>query len=1505
MNNCSFTLNVEGQEMKFFSENELNDFLQKHYDVLSSNKPLTDFAASKVTSNGTYSSAELVYNKLKKEAEEVEEMKSVIGPNGEKSEEYNQYVGITRRIQNLVKTNPGLGLIYFSEDNYRKNKLEALKVQLDANKGITDPHMQYLATLKKDLDYKLKRMEITEEYYKQQIDLPLLTSIQKDISNWKKLARFGTDLHAMSEAFFNHKLNKATDPFTIDMFPKEGDMALQLTDDIKINYLNYLNNLYASLENFHGENIIVIPEYKMLDKNSKVIGVVDLLVIDAEGNTHIYDFKASYKEPRTWHTAKRRTYYYQLGAYRNMLQNKGISVKTLAVIPLVFDDIDFDANTVKNVRYNPVEELRHSDFGIGIQTGINVIVPSTSAGAFQSDSSSKDIGDFLKEALDYNIVLKSALTNVDTFIKNNVKPDSDPKYMRYWDRTLMGPVKVLPENVRSSVEDYFKRDAESALSSFYAFKNEWVKVLNRDLSFNNVSFGKSTTATKRKEILRRAFKRYSMGSWVLVENDTVLDQLGLLMFVNEQANGKRVVEFVSFTANDLFAKVSLNGRNTLLGKFLPDSFTEKYPKLLEATNGNIELIKILAYIESNKNQFLKNNFVVGRMAAYNESTLDFHTETLDKLVYNYDFLTRRMQRSNGLMSIKSVSTFDLLLDMFNTVRGEEKLDDYTLAFLNNGISAIQDKTDTGKLEVLTGLEGDLRKILIESGQFSKLTQFDTPEKILYARIQQAITEENKVALTAEQDMTEFMRLFGSPGDTTSEGANIIAGVMETAMQHVRNKHLEFRRASRVVADKFLTEQGFPRIRRNTLGDISSAYNNMFEKNVATGEVNSDLILKNPYDSNSKLTNNEREYLKYFLNKLNTIRFGNGDPNSDIGQVKVESGEWFLLPLMRGSSFNKMFKRDLGSRITDYMDTLIDPAGLFDLERKEYDKHLAEGMFEMVNSFDVQKLPEGRHKLIASEKLGAFETDLEVVLDFYAFSETRRNEYNKVLPKITSMKIAMAYQGYELGIDLATTLKYIDKQTENVLYARPHIEPENQKAMKIIRGVKDVASYMNMSMNPVAGVANYMTGFWGNLSRLMARTYGKEMFGYKEFTSAFGFVFKDSFKSMANLTWLEELNMLYSLNNMDMNQYAERVMENRSGYLQLKSSGLFWFMTAPDYFNRMVLFTAQMKKDGCFEAHSMQDGVMVYDFKKDKRFSAFASNDTTNPEYNNQRALYYAMREDFIKEGYDIPDGGPLPMAYNNKQRNSLKAFADSIHGHYDHSTKVQANYTVLGTMFLQFKTWLIAKKNQYMSSRVITQQGNYQQVEVDGIKYFQDADGNPTTEDTGFPLWKWEGRPMEGILVSFTSMFKELRENDYKLNVLGEMIKDPFRSNPNNPTRASNMRLFMADMAIVFLIWLLFHLVDFKSMKEDSPLTYQAANAVFRSSQDGNIMRVMGTALSNEPIASFSYFKDIYDGFWNTLTGDEKFGHFLLSNTGATRVFASPIMKELTGSSGAGAFIPS
>ena len=71
--------------------------------------------------------------------------------------------------------------------------------------------------------------------------------------------------------------------------------------------------------------------------------------------------------------------------------------------------------------------------------------------------------------------------------------------------------------------------------------------------------------------------------------------------------------------------------------------------------------------------------------------------------------------------------------------------------------------------------------------------------------------------------------------------------------------------------------------------------------------------------------------------------------------------------------------------------------------------------------------------------------------------------------------------------------------------------------------------------------------------------------------------------------------------------------------------MFKFASRPDFYNRMTIFTSQMMGDGCLEAHKLnENGELVYDWKLDKRFEAFANNRVGDPKYNEQRALYYAI-----------------------------------------------------------------------------------------------------------------------------------------------------------------------------------------------------------------------------------------------------------------------------------------
>ena len=153
------------------------------------------------------------------------------------------------------------------------------------------------------------------------------------------------------------------------------------------------------------------------------------------------------------------------------------------------------------------------------------------------------------------------------------------------------------------------------------------------------------------------------------------------------------------------------------------------------------------------------------------------------------------------------------------------------------------------------------------------------------------------------------------------------------------------------------------------------------------------------------------------------------------------------------------------------------------------------------------------------------------------------------------------------------------------------------------------------------------------------------------------VYADIFTPSGKPTMFSKINELYGMNDMDMNTYVDKIKSDRFGIHNF-TNFLMKFSSRPDYYNRSLIFGSQMEADGCLDAHSIVDGELVYDFKKDKRFSLLINGNTSDPQYAHQRALYEAMAEQFEIEGAKDENGKPwvrkpgeytaFPRAYTPK-----------------------------------------------------------------------------------------------------------------------------------------------------------------------------------------------------------------------------------------------------------------
>ncbi|MEG0773616.1 hypothetical protein [Clostridium sp.] len=183
---------------------------------------------------------------------------------------------------------------------------------------------------------------------------------------------------------------------------------------------------------------------------------------------------------------------------------------------------------------------------------------------------------------------------------------------------------------------------------------------------------------------------------------------------------------------------------------------------------------------------------------------------------------------------------------------------------------------------------------------------------------------------------------------------------------------------------------------------------------------------------------------------------------------------------------------------------------------------------------------------------------------------------------------------------------------------------------------------------------------------------------------------------------------------------------------------------------MSLFIAQMIHDGTWEAHEIitnHDGSkeLKYDISKDKRFDMFVKYkgdiskvpNSEKEKFNFQESLYNVILDEinidaenpYIYKNGDIPY---LSKAYTNRQRTSIKSFADTSFGYYDNETKAIFFKTAVGQIFKQFMAYMSGKKVQYYqagSDQIA--RGNFEQLtDISGNRLWRiiDAEGNPVVK---------------------------------------------------------------------------------------------------------------------------------------------------------------------------------
>lgn len=418
-------------------------------------------------------------------------------------------------------------------------------------------------------------------------------------------------------------------------------------------------------------------------------------------------------------------------------------------------------------------------------------------------------------------------------------------------------------------------------------------------------------------------------------------------------------------------------------------------------------------------------------------------------------------------------------------------------------------------------------------------------------------------------------------------------------------------------------------------------------------------------------------------------------------------------------------------------------------------------------------------------------------------------------------------GAKQSIKVDDQIEYIINQVKLAVLDQPLIGDEMQTLAKGLGFVKQISTISMLAFRPALLAKEMTIGVLRNFSsaaiglndefdaETMAKAYQKLITIDKKFSDEFNMI--------------DKLNHLYRMANMDISTMPKKVQADRWGYH--KGLGRFMFMTSTlgDYYNRMAILLAKMIKEGSYDAHSMVDGNLRYDVKKDKRFEYYfkhresvkdAEGNYTikkgDVRYNTQRRLYLLTIDQMNREGAvtnekKLTEKSIIEKAYSHQDRDSIKSFSDQMYGAYDKDWQAQFGNTLMGIAFMQFLTFWPSKMKFWFGKTVdgkdstIGRSRQQRQTDENGVvlknddgtdvlmwrETYIDDEGKtvwkPTTKNTGDPIIVWEGTPQEGVFVSL-------------LYTIQDILRWDTKSLKNNTLRKNRAMFALIDGVLMVLI---------------------------------------------------------------------------------------------------------
>lgn len=1358
-----------------------------------------------------------------------------------------------------------------------------------------------------DQDWKDSNGELKEEFGTD--EQKRLRGLMED--KWKHQAKYGTEIHNVLQMYFTNTSNTGTPWYKLLEDPQSGSMHKKnliknlrkqnskgeskitdiTTDAVIDEILKYAKELRESIEAMYGDNLIYYPEFTLsADLNKeyqgrtdlKLLGRVDLLVLDKYGTPHIIDYKTSPKQYEDYNSAKILNFTYQLATYERMLRRWGFNTTSsdIMVAPLEMTNFRrennkwvYDTVSRGTTARQPFKSLTNSLSEEFLTSNLNEFIEAP----LVIDGDTEDIISNVSEIMQklfpkYGDNRKKTDEEIRELINDQkgftINPDTG-KY-EYLPKGFSKPITATEKEGEAGlfkkVKDYYTGSKERNIAK--------TTNIAKALKVAQQPKGVLELPTEIDSWVRVKLSKYCTTDWEIMPGQAseAAQQFGMLLLHNKQSD---LIEVIKISNANLKYQNSWGNNKNLIGAHEVDATEDSRSDslMLKAVNGNIEMIEamlVLNNITSNKELQIGNIQVISPFSkamgltasnkelSYNWKKLMQIADKLDlkiddkfkkgqlKLLSNAEQCFQEFQevlrRVNNNNTSGNYKQFEPIVNHLQSALIPNNIDEVLIDL--DKLRKTLEKDFAMNYDLTSNKEG----VSIHTGIQNYDQQY---EKTLYQAVNKAILELNnfnvRQALEDHDSWIQSVHILekglsgtyvDNAGNFGNQMLNQITSIALEGYQNARDQAYSRLRELRNKTEQLKKDTGYAGLTEHTFGNQTSLYEGM-----TYYDKNGDLLFINPWKDTKNLSTKRTEYLKYIITELNKDRHP-GLSDAQI-QDKINSNDpsFFQVPLIEGSFASKVHtdgwlgwlkkRLKMFTSIKNMKEYVRDKQTEFFSDAEEEHSKVDREIFNVTNMMN-QGRDSRRLEIIAEKRAkygdGYFERDLERLLSTNIWAYSTQNALQDRMPLIKAAYISLAVMGNDQNYDFSKDEKFIKEFVANRINHQSIVD-DKFKTLKGVTGVMQrVASWMALAFSPVQMSYQSLEGIWKDAKLIITKPDGTETFTLENMKNSAKTVYRELFNYSDNATVSTAINAQYGINDMDNVAFAENNTSNRHGLYNFFGKMAYKFASRPDFYNRMTIFVAQMMHDGSWEAHSVdkKTNELIYNWKKDKRFAAYA-NDTEGKngkteEWQKAKAMYYTVAQQLVREGARKKDGSlfkvgdDLPKAYSNKESEAKKAVGDTMYGYYDSTKKSLMQSTMLGGLMMQMRTYWSAKKNQYLAPGGVKSQGKWVQAEQEILnpntgqlekkKLFYaknengdlDIHGPLVTEDdpncSDTPFLQWQGKFEEGILVTLWGMAKAMHNTSIKegwdlyMNNKDESMRKAYKA---------NLKLAFCD----FVMWVL------------------------------------------------------------------------------------------------------